>query len=342
MGKTMKIIKLPSHLYYRHIALWICLLIYINFANYESGASLSLYIYTILSIVNFIVAYYVLLLVIFPSFFETNKLVFLAGLITCISAYIFFGYLNFNVILPFFAEHGAETSRSVLEISKGSLLTFSFATFFSFGAYLNWRSIERAKDAAAKEKNVISRELNFLKDQFHSHLTFNFLNFCYGKMLRSAPKEAESIEDFSEMLRYSLSNKPNEKVPLQKEIDYIEHFIAIQKCLSTSVYVEFKTGGETEKTTILPMILTVFVENAFKHGVFENPESPINISLLVNDNELLFNVKNNKSNKISLHTTGLGLTNSKHFLNIFYPEMHILNVKETETDYSVELILKME
>ncbi len=208
------------------------------------------------------------------------------------------------------------------------------------GSYFNWKSIERIKENLEKEKNVISRELSFLKNQFHSHLTFNFLNFCYSKMLRSAPKAAESVEDFSEMLRYSLSNRqPEEYVPLKKEICYIENFIAIQKCISSGVFVKLDVEGETTNYLILPMMLAVFVENSFKHGVFSDPEKPICILLIVKNDSLFFSVKNNKTRKTTIASTGIGLANIKQLLSLFYCNKHSLIIEETDSTYSSELIL---
>ena len=42
----------------------------------------------------------------------------------------------------------------------------------------------RFKKIAEKEKQIMMLELSTLKDQFNSHLTFNFLNFCWFVLIK--------------------------------------------------------------------------------------------------------------------------------------------------------------
>lgn len=336
----MKITKLPLQIYFRHIIIWLCLIIYMSLGNFVTGTTISKFIYVAIFILCFLLIYYTLLLVVFPSFFETKRLLFVLCFVAVASIYVLLDFLHLKIILPFFGGQTPGINLPFSEFVKGSLLLFSFVGFSSLGSYLNLRSFERAKEGAKKEKNTISREIIFLQNQFNSHLTFNFLNFCYSKVLRSSPKAAESIEYFSEMLHYSLNNKPEKYVLLQKEVDYINHFISVQKCLSNEVFAELKVQGETNQFTILPKILGIFIENSFKHGTFNDPGNPINISLSIKNNELLFCIKNIKTSKIPISNSGIGLKNVKQLLALFYPgSLHQLIINETELDYTTQLTL---
>lgn len=285
-------------------------------------------------------AYYILLHVIFPTFFENKKLLFLIAYVVVMTFFISIDYIHLKKILPFFGGHTPRGDLPLFSFINRSLLLFSYIAFTTAGWYLNSRSILKIKEQSEKEKGIISRELGFLKNQFNSHLTFNFLNFCYGKMLDSSPKAAEAMEDFSEMLRYSMSNKLAEYVPLEREVQYIEHFIRIQKCLTTKIFVEFEYRGNIDNCYILPMLLAIFVENSFKHGISSDADNPITILLLVEEDEIKFKIKNNRTNRKIFISTGIGLQNARKILNLFYDKKHSLKIEQTDNTYSCELNLK--
>jgi sensor histidine kinase YesM len=88
------------------------------------------------------------------------------------------------------------------------------------------------------------------------------------------------------------------------------------------------------------MLLSVFIENAFKHGVLNEIDTPITIFICVKHETIFFNISNKKAIKKNIETTGIGLVNTKQILNLFYKDKHTLTINETETMYFVELTLK--
>jgi two-component system, LytTR family, sensor kinase len=180
---------------------------------------------------------------------------------------------------------------------------------------------------------LLQKELNFLKNQFNSHITFNFLNFCYSKVHNLSEETAEAIDLFSSMLRYSLEIRPEQKVPLLKEIEYIKNFIELQKLLTSQVYVDFTCQGNFNDKLILPRILVTFVENAFKHGQFNKSSHPITISLKEHEDSICFKVINKRNNKKNLNNTGIGIENVFQVLNLYYDKAYKLNISDSENDY---------
>jgi two-component system LytT family sensor kinase len=216
-------------------------------------------------------------------------------------------------------------------------MLYGYLVFTSIGWYLNYRSIQQAQEKFEREKGIISRELVFLKNQFNSHLTFNFLNYCCGKMYEYSAALAAPIDNFTEMLHYSFNNKVTDPVSLDQEVEYIENFITVQKALSKFVYVKTYYEGEFHNYFVLPLLFAIFVENSFKHGVFNDNQNPIIISLSANNGIVVFKVKNKKSNRKVLLSTGIGITNTKKILEIFYENSHVIDIHETETVYSCEI-----
>jgi sensor histidine kinase YesM len=210
-------------------------------------------------------------------------------------------------------------------------------------AYLR-SSIAKSKQEYNKllvSERRLFRELNFLKHQFNSHITFNFLNFCYANVHKISANTAEAIDLFSSMLRYSLEVDSDQKVSIQKEIDYIKNFIELQKLLTADVFVEFKCEGKLDDKVVLARIFITFVENAFKHGVYNDPLHPIRIQLEASDEYIFFSVKNVKSKKRQTVNTGIGKENVKQVLDLYYPESYRLTTKEDADLFLSELKINL-
>ncbi|RYF51802.1 MAG: GHKL domain-containing protein, partial [Cytophagaceae bacterium] len=97
-----------------------------------------------------------------------------------------------------------------------------------------------------------------------------------------------------------------------------------------------------------PMMLTPFVENAFKHGISLRHKSWIYITLTLDDTRLYFKVHNSRhaktSEMIDQHdpeeaNSGVGLDNVRKRLELIYPGRHQLEIQQSDQDYFVSLTL---
>ena len=334
-------LKLSLKPLYTHLLVWLFLTSYIAFSYTVDGSLISKIVYPLIYVLNFIISYYLLTLFIFPVFYENRKILFCLNYLIVIGTFILIDYLHIKMILPNLGGYRYSVDYSLPEFLKNSLLNFSFITFTSTGAYFNSKSIERAKESAEKEKTILSRELYFLSDQFHSHLTFNFMNFCYSHLVQVSPKAANSFENFSAMLHYSLNKAIGGYVLLGNEIEYIKHFIEVQKCISKSVFVDFNYQGEIYQSYILKGVFSVFIENAFKHGIFSDEKNPIMIYISIENNILHFSSKNKKDVRNISMSSGIGLKNITQVLDLFYHQSHELKIDNSDYIYSVELKLKL-
>jgi two-component system LytT family sensor kinase len=337
----MRAIKLSKTAIQRHLAIWALLMVYVATTQIVKGSLASQLLYTPLFVLNYVIPYYIFTLWVFPNFFEKQKIRFALYYISVIFLFILIDYLHIKQVLPFLGGYRKRIDLPMLEFIRTSLLHFAFLAFTSAAAYLNWRSLEQAKKRTQRERDMLSKELDFITNQFHSHISFNFLSFCYRKVFHSSPKAANSIERFTELLQYSLNLKPEEYITLVKEIEYIENFIEVQKCVTSEVFVILKQEGAVDNFQILQGVLSVFVENAFKHGVFSEQKAPIEILISVKEETLKFHIKNKKSNSSTYLSTGIGLQNIKQVLNLFYKDLHSLIITNTELNYISELTLKM-
>jgi LytS/YehU family sensor histidine kinase len=221
-----------------------------------------------------------------------------------------------------------------------ALFIFFFISILAIGGYQNYISKKKVRLQDERETTLVLKELGFFKNQFNSHVTLNFLNYCYNYMSKESMEAAEVIELFSNMLKHTLRDTKNELIPLKQEIEYINNFIVLNQKLAKGIYANLNIIGDIEDKKIAPRILITFIENAFKHGDLSSPEDPLDISLEVVQDFIKLTVINKMKNaKYGIISTGVGHCNAIKSLERFYNNKHILNLKEQGEYYICELLL---
>ena len=337
----MQILKRSKQSIHRELFCWILLVLFLIGYNPVEGTRLAYYTYAVLYSANFLWCYYALYLIIFPNFFETKKLYFILSCIMVISIWIFFDYIYVIKITPalggkiFLGEFG------LFHYILRAFIPITFVAVAATTSYLNWRSVNILKEKSKMGKELLLKELSYYKTQFNSHFTLNFFNFCYNKTLYSNSEAAKDVEKFGEMLLFSLKNDSNEYVALADEIKYISNFISIQKCITNKVFIDLDYDCSLADLYILPGILSTLVENSFKHGVFNDEANPIKISLSIQDNILTTIIRNKKTNRKTMNTTGIGINALEQILKTFYPNKHCYKIKQNDYEYCSEISLKL-
>ena len=115
-------------------------------------------------------------------------------------------------------------------------------------------------------------------------------------------------------------------VPLTKEVEQLNNFIRLYKLqIEERGTVHFQASKPNNEFKIAPLILIVFVENAFKHSqAAQSSDIEINIQLRVENNTLHFSCENNFEPHKNMPSvaSGIGLKNVKKRLNLLYPTKH--------------------
>jgi hypothetical protein len=231
-----------------------------------------------------------------------------------------------------------EWAQANLVITGGFMLAANLYGF-TYGWFM---SREQQRELAQAK---LQAELQSLKHQINPHFLFNVLNGLYGLAFRHDDEPtAEGIAKLSQLMRYMLYDSNSNRVPLQREIAYLEDYIALQRLrLSEQVTIEFGVHGQVAGKEIAPMILIPFVENAFKHGISTVYASLIHIDLTLTDETLRFQVRNpiHPSNLGQPHQVpgGIGLQNVRQRLALLYPQGHQLDILESNGIYDVRLAI---
>jgi hypothetical protein len=185
-------------------------------------------------------------------------------------------------------------------------------------------------------------ELSYLKLQVNPHFLFNTLNSIYSLALEKSDKTPSAIVKLSELMRYVTSEVNDDFVPLQKEVNYISNYIELQRIrLGETASIDFSITGAITHQQIAPLLLIPFIENAFKFGVNPEEQSHIRISLIIKSDQVLLSIYNKKVKLDKcVRTNGTGLKNVRQRLELIYPTSHTLSIRESDRDFSVELILQ--
>jgi two-component system, LytTR family, sensor kinase len=192
------------------------------------------------------------------------------------------------------------------------------------------------------EKEKISAELNFLRSQINPHFLFNVLNTIYFQIDKSNLAARNSVEKFSEMLRYQLYDCNNDKIEINKEIEYIKSYVAMQsQRLEAGTDIKLNTGSRLNGFAIAPFMLLTLIENAFKHiSHFKNPEeNKITIDIQNNEQEKLLMIKVSntfdKEEKVQhlQQSGGMGIQNLKRRLELLYPSKAQLSVHNNDRTF---------
>jgi len=185
-------------------------------------------------------------------------------------------------------------------------------------------------------------ELSYLKLQVNPHFLFNTLNSIYSLALEKSDKTPSAIVKLSELMRYVTSEVNDDFVPLQKEVNYISNYIELQRIrLGETASIDFSITGTIANQKIAPLVLIPFIENAFKFGVNPEERSHIRVSLIIKSDQVLLTIYNKKVKlDKSVRTNGTGLKNVRQRLELIYPTSHTLSIRESDKDFSVELMLQ--
>jgi LytS/YehU family sensor histidine kinase len=195
-----------------------------------------------------------------------------------------------------------------------------------------------------EENERLKSELSFLRSQISPHFMFNVLNSIVSLSRRKPEMVEPVVIKLSELMRYMIYETSDSKVSIDKEFSYLESYIELQRLrFGNDIKIDFKHNLNTSPSSIEPMLLIPFVENAFKHGVGMVQNPSIDIELNDDKKSLFFSVRNQVSkqnSEIKDESSGIGLANVRRRLELLYPDQHELKIDEKEDSYLVELTIK--
>jgi two-component system, LytTR family, sensor kinase len=223
----------------------------------------------------------------------------------------------------------------------GVLFYIIIVLFYYLAIYYNSFQEKLLKEADLKSL-VKESELASLKAQINPHFLFNSLNSVSSLTMTNPSKAQEMIIKLAEFLRYSIGKSQKEKTTLKSELENIQRYLDIEKTrFDEKLDLKLNLAEKCETSTLPNMLLQPLIENAIKHGVYENTETTfIHIDCYANRDYLEIFVRNNfDPNAVPKKGAGVGLKNIAHRLGIIYNRNDLIRINREERNFEVRLLI---
>lgn len=211
----------------------------------------------------------------------------------------------------------------------------------AFKLSIDWYEQKRILQRVAFEK--LQAEVNYLRAQVNPHFLFNVLNNLYSLTLKKSDKAPDVVLKLSTMMEYMLYDSDEEQVSLEKEIAYLQNYIALEQLrYGENVAIHFDIKGEAGTQLIAPLLFLPLVENAFKHSVSKTSgRINLNITMNITESSVFFNIENDKPTSalagIAKTKGGIGLHNLRQRLELLYPGKHVFDIKDDKDKFTATL-----
>lgn len=296
--------------------------------------------------ITFLLCYWLL-----PYFIRHRKMLLFAllAVVICLLTSLITVYLSLPMLCNSVRKVMAEPQNCGLQtMFPGLFIGMLFTSGTICGIRFYQEYAKTLIDHEQLRTTHLEAELTLLRDQLNPHFMFNMMNSIHVLIERDARQAADMVLEFSDILRYQLYDASKPAIPLHQEVSYLQNYVNVEnKRRCNELKVTCNWEPQLPLCFIAPLILTPFVENAFKHvSLFTDQPNFICIDLVVEESTLFFIVKNSKEHSAdgpvaaSPHK-GIGLANVQKRLALLYPEQHFLSIKETTDQFVVYLEIKI-
>lgn len=337
MVKKGRHIKQPHREIIFQIILHVLVFLFYSFDKNQPKIAFYHYIFFL----NYALAVFIINYLLLPRFFYLKKYVaFFSYVALVIVGVIVVEELVLEQI--FFPDTKGKRFPGIFYSLLDVLPVITILSGFKFA----WDALGKQREVDELKTAIKESELQFLKSQINPHFLFNNLNNLYAYAIENSPKTPDIILELSGVLRYMLYECKEQYVPLTKEIEQLQNFIQLSKLqIEERGQVSFVKQDIRPGYQIAPLILSVFIENAFKHSTASQAEDIIiNVTVRLSDQgKLIFWCKNSfqsQSNTESL-TKGIGLENVKKRLELLYPNTHELHIQTSNNWFEVDLSIDL-
>ncbi len=231
-----------------------------------------------------------------------------------------------------------------LTFLHNALYNFSIVLFYlAFATALHlsrqWYVQRETLRQLALEK--LHTELDYLKAQLNPHFLFNSINTIFFQIDKHNTDARETLARFSDMLRYQLYECNGNLITIEKEIRYLNDYVALQRLRKDDHYtIEFSVSDTVKNFSLPPLLLIPFIENAFKHlSHYPDRANVVCITLQKHENTFHLSVVNTCEPVPLREAGGIGLKNVQRRLELLYPNKHQLTFDQSAGQFSVSLNL---
>jgi two-component system LytT family sensor kinase len=285
----------------------------------------------------------------FHRYYERGQVIrFWLGIILCSgSLLVLRRYFNYNFIYPHYFPFALKmpfwaAGKFLVDIINLYVITCLYALYYTVGYW--YKEKDRVQELLRQQTLA---ELDLLKSQVQPHFVFNTLNNIYSTALKASPETADLIAHLSGFLNYNLYDASKDKIALTEELDYIGHYLKLQKNrFGERVEISEYITGNLQGIQLAPLLLLPLVENAFKHGVSCSlVASWVRIDVSHKNGMLIIAIENSCEDmpvRGNSFTGGIGLINVRRRLQLIYRGQHELQNIAKVNSYLVVLKIQID
>jgi sensor histidine kinase YesM len=212
----------------------------------------------------------------------------------------------------------------------GNILAYWIVLGIQYALRYYRRYQEREKEAlrlelhaSALKSQLMQAQLSALKMQLQPHFLFNTLNAIMVLVRQERGPQAEkTLALLSDLLRCVLEDVEAQEVPLRRELEYLEIYLAIEQVrFQDRLRVEISAEPSALDAAVPHMGLQPIVENAVRHGIGRSSAAGrIEISAARVNGNLELRVQDDGPGLLSSDTPsrGIGLANTRARLQQLY------------------------
>jgi sensor histidine kinase YesM len=179
-------------------------------------------------------------------------------------------------------------------------------------------------------------ELRALEAQINPHFLFNCLNTIRGMIAENPPQAQDMVTKLAEMLRYSLQRDRTHTVPLNREMEAVSNYLALEEArFEDRIQIRYSIDPDASEFPVPPMMLQTLVENAVNHGIAQRPEGgDVSIRAGLEGGSLALEVENTGHlSDGSGHGTRTGLRNVRERLRLLYGDRAAVTLANSSADH---------
>ncbi|MCW1887858.1 histidine kinase [Luteolibacter flavescens] len=140
----------------------------------------------------------------------------------------------------------------------------SFFVTFCFREISHRAEIDRVRLLASSKE----MQLSTLRNQLNPHFLFNSFNLLRSLVQKDPNAARDAITHLAEMMRHSLSTVSRNTIPLARELEFVESYVALERLRHEErLRISADVPGELLSRRIPSMLLYTLVENAVKYGL---------------------------------------------------------------------------
>lgn len=208
--------------------------------------------------------------------------------------------------------------------------------------FMSQRDRERQKII---DQRNLEQQMEYLKYQVNPHFFMNTLNNIHALVDIDPERAKTTIVELSKMMRHILYEGSKKLIPLTREVEFLNLYVQLMRLRYTrKVHINVDVPPQLPELKLPPLMLIIFVENAFKHGISYREESFIDIKVRVENKRLLFSCCNSKPTQVQRTNEkgGMGLQNVRQRLELLYDDDYTLDISDGEKTYEVKLDIPMQ